>query len=158
MYTYTDSDESLTEVFLDVLEQEDFARFQFLKFKLIFGLKRRIKGGKLVLASIEAPGPKLKYLSKDKIAIDGYDLLLIVDQKAWELANNVDRVRIIRHELKHITLTEQGAVKVVGHEVEDFYSEIARNADDPEWGVRLTTLTNDMYEQEKIMLKESKNG
>ena len=86
MHRYEDSDDNLTEVFLNVLE-EHFPQLQFLNFKLIYDTKRRVSKGRLVLASIETASPKIKYLSKDNIAVDGYDLLLIVDQKAWEVAS-----------------------------------------------------------------------
>jgi hypothetical protein len=154
---YEEADEKLVEVFLNVLE-EHFPQLQFLKFKLIYDLKQRVSKGRIVLASIETAGPKVKFLSRDKIATDGYDLILIADKKAWEVAGDANRPRIIRHELRHVQIDEKGSVKIVGHEVEDFYAEIKLNQDDPEWRMKIATLTNDMYEQEKLMLKESKNG
>ena len=157
MHRYEDSDDHLTEVFLNVME-EHFPQLQFLKFKLIFDLKQRVSKGRLVLATIETASPKIKYLSKDKIAIDGYDLLLIMDQKAWEVASADQRVRLIRHEMRHVQLDESGGVKIVGHEIEDFHIEVKLNSDAPEWRMQLATLTHDMYEQEKLMLKENKNG
>ncbi len=157
MHRYEDSDDSLTEVFLNVLE-EHFPQLQYLKVKLIYDLKQRVSKGRLVLASVETASPKIKYLSKDKIAIDGYDLLLIVDQKAWEVASADQRVKLIRHELRHVQIDETGAVKLVGHEIEDFHIEVKLNKDAPEWRMQLATLTHDMYEQEKLMIKENKNG
>jgi hypothetical protein len=157
MHRYEDSDDGLTEVFLNVME-EHFPQLQYLKFKLIYDLKMRVSKGRLVLAAIETASPKIKYLSKDKIAIDGYDLLLIADLKAWEVASRDQRAKLIRHELRHVEIDEKGAVKLVGHEIEDFHIEVKLNADSPEWRMQLATLTNDMYEQEKLMLKENKNG
>lgn len=157
MHRYEDSDDQLTEVFLKVLE-EHFPQLQFLKFKLIYDLKKRVSKGALVLASIETASPKIKYLSRDKIAIDGYDLLLIVDMKAWEVATEDQRTRLIRHELRHVQIDETGMVKLVGHEIEDFHAEVKLNHDDPEWRMKLAIVTRDMYEQEKLMLKENKNG
>lgn len=157
MHRYEDSDDKLTEVFLDVVE-EHFPQLQYLNFKLIFDLKQRVSKGRLVLASIETASPKIKYLSKDKIAIDGYDLLVIVDQKAWEVASADQRVKLIRHELRHVQIDETGGVKLVGHEIEDFHIEVKLNADSPEWRMQLATLTRDLYEQEKLMIKEKKNG
>lgn len=154
MHRYEEVSESLVEVFLNVVE-EKFPQYQNLKFKLIFDLRKRVSKGKLVLASIELPSPKLKYFSKDKIAVEGYDYLMIVDQKAWELAGENTRTRLIRHELRHVFIDEQGMPKIVGHEIEDFYSEVELNKDDPEWGRILADLTRDVYEQEKLMLKEN---
>lgn len=155
MHRYEEADDSLVEVFLEILE-EHAPQLQFLKFKLIYDLKKRISKGKIVLASIETAGPKIKFLSKDKIAIDGYDLLLVVDLKVWEVASADHRKKIIRHELRHIQLDEKGGVTIVGHEIEDFHIEVKLNQDDPEWRMYLATLANDMYEQEKLLLKEKK--
>lgn len=151
---YEEADESLVEVFLETLDAH-FSHLQYLKFKLIFDLKKRIKNGKIVMASIEIPGPKLKYFTKDEIATDGYDFILLVDKKAWELSSEFVRPRLIRHELRHVFIDEKGMAKLVGHEIEDFYAEIELNKDDPEWRRKLATLTYDVYEQEKLMLKES---
>jgi hypothetical protein len=155
MHRYEEADDSLVEVFLEVLE-EHAPQLQFLKFKLIYDLKKRISKGKIVLASIETAGPKIKFLSKDKIAIDGYDLLLVVDLKVWEVASADHRKKIVRHELRHIELDEKGGVTIVGHEIEDFHVEVKLNQDDPQWRMYLATLANDMYEQEKLLLKEKK--
>ena len=156
MHRYEDSDDNLVEVFLEVME-EHFPQLQFLKFKLIYDLKQRVSKGKMVMASVETASPKIKYLSKDKIAIEGYDLLIIVDQKAWEVASAAQRVKVMRHELRHVQIDEKGGVTVVGHEIEDFHIEVKLNQDDPEWRMKLATLTRDMYEQEKLMRKENKN-
>lgn len=157
MHRYEDTDEGLVTVFLGVME-DHFPQLQYLKFKLIYDLKQRISKGRLVLASIETAGPKIKFLSKDNIAVDGYDLLLIVDKKAWEVASADQRVKLVRHELRHVQIDEKGGVSIVGHEIEDFYIEVKMNQDNPEWRMQLATITRDMYEQEKLMLKEQKNG
>ena len=155
MHRYEESDESLTKTFLDIVE-ERFGSLQFLKFKLLYDTKKRIKQGKLILATVELPSPKIKFFSRDKIAVDGYDLLIIVDKKMWELANEVDRRRVFSHELRHVFLDEKGDVKLIGHEIEDFYVEIKLNGDDPEWQRKLGMLVSDIYEQEKQMLKDGK--
>jgi hypothetical protein len=104
---------------------------------------------------MELASEKIKFFSKDNVAIEGYDYLLIVDKKAWELANPLDRGRLIAHEFKHVFVDEKGAPKLVGHEIEDFYSEIEINKDDPEWARKLTTITLDVYEQEKELAKQA---
>jgi hypothetical protein len=116
----------------------------------------RSSKGRMVLASVEAASPKIKFLSKDNIAVDGYDLLIIVDMKAWEVASEDQKIKLLRHELRHVQIDEKGSVKIIGHEIEDFHIEVKLNQDDPEWRMKLATLTNDMYEQEKLMRKESK--
>lgn len=152
---YEDADDKLTEVFLDVLE-ERFPSYQHLNFKLVYDLKRRKVGGKLVLASIELASPKIKYFSTDDHAIEGYDYVIFVDKKAWDMASDKDRTRIISHELRHVFVDERDRPKIVAHEIEDFYAELKLNADDPEWGLKLVTLVTDVYDQEKEEEEEKK--
>jgi hypothetical protein len=155
MSRYIEADEKLVEVFLKIIENH-FPMYQNFNFKLIFDTKRRLNKGKIVFASIELASEKIRFFSKDNVAVEGYDYILIVDHKAWELANDIDKERIIRHELRHVFVEESGKLKIVGHDVEDFREEIKLNADDPDWGFKLAVVVNDVYEQEKEMAKTDK--
>ena len=157
MNRYIDCNENLVEVFMEVLEQR-FPSFVNLNFKLLFDTKRRVRAGKCVLASIEATNAKIKFFSKDNIALDGYDFVIIVDLKVWELAQKVDKVRILSHELRHVFITEKGAPVLMGHEVEDFYQELELNHDDPAWKRNLAIQLEAIYDQEKEMKKKPKKG
>ncbi len=154
MNRYEECSENLVEVFMDVVEKR-FPNCQNLKFKLIFDTKKRIKAGKLTLASVELASEKIKFFSKDNVAVEGYDYILIVDRKAWELAKSADKARLISHEFKHVFIDDKGGCKIIGHEIEDFYSEIENNKDDPEWARKLATLTIDVYDQEKALAKQA---
>jgi hypothetical protein len=155
MIRFTDVDDSVVEVFLAVLE-ERFPNLAQLKIKLIFDTKRRVKDGEIVLASTELASEKIKFFSKDDVAIEGYDIVIIFDQKAWELSNAIDRKRVMSHELRHVFIDEQDKVKLTPHDVSDFRMEQKLNVDDPDWKFKLATLVNDVYEQEKEMTKQSK--
>lgn len=155
MLRYEDADDSLVEVFLNVME-ERFPQYQYLNFKLVYDLKKRIKGGKVVLANIELASAKIKYFSQDDKALEGYDYVIFVDKKAWDLANDKDKKRLISHELRHVFVDEKDNPKLIGHEIEDFYHELKLNEDDPEWGRKLGRLVTDVYEQEKDMAKMKK--
>jgi hypothetical protein len=152
---FVDIDESIVEVFLGTME-ERFPSLAQLKIKLIFDTKRRIKQGEIVLASTELASEKLKFFSRDKVAIEGYDVVIIFDMKAWELASADDRKRIMSHELRHIFIDETGKVKLIPHDISDFRIEQKLNKDDPDWALKLSILTNDVYEQEKEMVRQSK--
>lgn len=150
---YVDCNDDLVRVFLDVVE-ERFPAFIHLNIKLLFDTKKRVSAGKIVLASISTTSAMTKFFSRDNNAIDGYEFVIIVDLKAWELASENDKRRIISHELQHIFIDEKGSAKLVGHEIEDFYQEIELNNDDPEWRRNLTIQLVAMYDLEK----ESKNN
>lgn len=155
MSRYLEADEALVEMFLRVLEK-NFPLYQNFNFKLIYDTKKRLSKGKLIFASIELASEKIKFFSKDNVAVEGYDYILTMDRKAWELANDTDRERLIRHELRHVFVEDSGKLKIVGHDVEDFREEIKLNADDPDWAFRLGVLVSDVYEQEKEMEKTDK--
>jgi hypothetical protein len=155
MTRFTDIDESVAEVWATMLEKR-FESLQNLKMKLIFDTKRRIKQGEICLASTEMANEKIKFFSIDDIAVEGYDIVLIFDMKAWELADTENRNRIMSHELRHVFITEDGKVKLIPHDISDFRIEQKLNQDDPDWSLKLAVLTNDIYEQEKEMAKQSK--
>lgn len=155
MSRYVEADDALVEMFLNVVEKV-FPMYQNLNFKLIFDTKKRMKKGKITFATMELASEKIKFFSKDDVAVEGYDYILTMDQKAWELANVTDRERMIRHELRHVFIDESGKLKIIAHDVEDFREEIKANADDPDWGFKLGILLNDVYEQEKEMAKVDK--
>jgi len=155
MNRYEECSEGLVATFLNVLE-ERFPQFGNLKFKLIFDTKKKVSKGKMILASVALASEKIKFFTKDDIAVDGYDYILTVNRKAWDLAEEVDRKRIISHELRHVFIDEKGSCKILGHEIEDFYMEIKLNQDDPEWSRKLGHLVSDAYEQEKEMKADAK--
>lgn len=152
---YIDCNDDLVQVFLDVVE-ERFPSYINLNIKLLFDTKKRISAGNVIIASIRTTSDMAKFFSKDDVATEGYDFVLIVDQKAWELSSPADKKRIISHELQHIFIDEKGKPKLVGHEIEDFYQEINWNQDDPEWRRNLATQVIALYDQEKEMKTKQK--
>lgn len=154
---YEECDDSLVEVFLEVLEDR-FPNKAYLKYKLVYDTKKKVSQGKLRLADVAVASEKIKFFTKDDVAVEGYDYVLTVDKKAWDLASIEDKKRIISHELRHVFIDEKGTPKIIGHEIEDFYDELKLNQDDPEWGRKLSRLVLDVYEQEKEQKKsESKS-
>jgi hypothetical protein len=152
---FTDVDDGVVDVFLNVME-ERFPSLIQLKIKLIFDLKRRVVKGEICLASTELANEKIKFFSKDQVAVEGYDVVIIIDKKAWEVSSPEDRKRVISHELRHIFINEEGKVKLIPHDISDFRIEQKLNQDDPDWKFKLATLVNDIYEQEREMAKQSK--
>lgn len=152
---YEEADDSLVEVFIDVLGKR-FPYYQNLSFKLLYDNKKKVSKGNIVLASTELTSDKIKFFSKDNVQVEGYDYIVTVDKKAWEVAADADKIRLISHELSHVFVDEKGKCKLLGHELEDFYKEIEYNRDDPKWGIKLAQLVDDMYSQEKEMAEEAK--
>jgi hypothetical protein len=153
---YEDANESLVEVYLKVAEESFPNTCANLNIKLMFDTKRRVSRGKLILASVEIASEKIKYFTKNEVELDGVDYILIVDKKAWELANEKDETRLVSHELRHVFVDETGKRKLLPHDIEDFAAEVKLNVDDPDWGNNLATLVTDVYEQEKELKKLDK--
>ncbi len=148
MGRFEDVTEDVGELLHDVM-QEYFPEFRNVRIKGLFDMKKRMSGGKIVLARIQKTNDLLRHLTvEESRSDDGYDVILYIDGKCWENIDREDRVRILRHELQHIELKETGTISIRDHEITDFYEEIERNVDDPRWRERVSTLTMDIYDQE----------
>ncbi len=154
---YQDADESLVEMFLQVAEDRFPTTCANLNIKLMFDTKKRVSRGKITLASVEIASEKIKYFTRHEVKVgNGVDYILIVDQKAWELANEADRKRLLSHELRHVFVDEKDKRKLLPHDIEDFVAEVKLNTDNPEWGSKLAQVVTDVYDQEKELKKFSK--
>jgi len=78
------------------------------------------------------------------------DIIIFVDKLLWSFADEADKTRIIRHELRHIKVsTKKGGAKkysIKTHEIEDFEIEVELNADDPGWKSRIGEKLRAEYE------------
>lgn len=152
---YEDVDESVIETFLEVAE-ENFETIGQLKLKFVFNTKKTVKNGKICLGRCELASDKIRFFSKDDIAIEGYDYVVTLDKKAWQFSDKNMRKRLMRHELRHILIDEKGKLKIAPHDVEDFRIEMKLNQDDPDWGHKLAVITEAAYDQEKEQAKQLK--
>jgi hypothetical protein len=152
MTRFRDVDDSVIEVFLELAE-ERFNYTSQLKIKFVFDTKKRIKNGKICLGRCELANDKIKYFSKDNIAVEGYDFVVFIDEKAWFLSDKDLRRRLLSHELRHIFIDEKGNYKIRPHDIEDFREEQILNKDDPDWAHKMGVIAESAYDQEKEMAK-----
>ena len=148
--------EEVTPMVLDMLKDvrsKFFGELKNAKIKVLFDLKKRKAGGRIVLGRIMRTNDLIRHLTKDEVEImEGYDYIIVIDKKCWDNVTDADRARILRHELRHTFYdieAEKDPYKLLTHSVSDFYEEIEMNQDDPRWRERVATLTEDIYEQEK---------
>jgi len=148
-------EEAPTEVYEILRECKDqhFPTLAGCNIKVVFDLKKRMSGGKLTLGSLQKPNELLRFFTIDESGNDeGYDYLMRIDKKAWtEIMTSGDKKRLVRHELRHsdVDFDSSNPYKLRGHSVEDFYSEITLNEDDPRWGERVSMATFSAYEIER---------
>jgi len=132
-------------VILNEVRDRWFSELAGAEIKMIFDTKKRKSAGKIVLARIKKPSEVEKFLCTEPV-----DYIMFIDQNAWTLADSEDKVRLIRHELRHTDVDIDAAkpYKLRGHTVEDFYREIDLNSEKPRWSEELGLLTDMRYEEE----------
>ncbi len=129
-----------------------FPELKNAKIILLFDLKKRRSGGRVVLGRIMKTNDLLRHLTKDEAeAIEGYDYIITLDKVGWDTITENDRTRILRHELRHTYFdveSESNPYKLLDHSITDFYEEVELNKDDPRWRERVATVVADIYEQQ----------
>ncbi len=78
----------------------------------------------------------------------GYDYIIFLDKLMWDNTKDVDRLRVISHELSH-TVVDEDKYKLRIHTIEDFFSEVERNKKDPRWRQRVGSMMVGKYEELK---------
>lgn len=155
---YEDVPEMVIELLTEV-KKEHFPELRNARIKVLFDIKKRTRRRVLALAGIMRPNELLRHFTKDESEnYDGYDYIIILDKVCWEAIENIDRIRILRHELRHTYFnidTEENPYCTIDHEITDFYKEVELNSDDPTWRHRISRLTVDIYDQRK---EEGKTG
>ncbi len=155
--------DEVNEHVLDLLKEvrsQDFPELKNAKIRVLFDLKKRKSGGMLVLARIIKTNDLMRHLTRQKADVtEGYDYIITLDKKCWDNITDLDRVKILRHELRHAFFdieSEDSPYKLLNHSISDFYEEVEINKNDPRWRERVATLTEDIYEQEKEARAEKK--
>lgn len=156
---YEEVSDDLVTMLRDIKSQY-FPELKNAKIKMLFDLKKRKSGGMMVLARIMKTNDLLRHLTIDEAgAVEGYDYIVTLDKLCWENVTKADKERLLRHELRHTIFdleAESNPYKLQDHTISDFYEEIEYNKDDPRWRERLSTLVDDIYEQQKDARQDKK--
>ena len=142
------------------IQEELFPELINVKIKYLFDLKKRTSGGKIPLGRCQKTDELVKYFSVEEARdADGYQYIITLDKIAWDSIEEKDKIKLLRHELRHVLVfekEEKTVYKIYPHNIEDFVEEIELNQDDPRWSLRIATLIADIYEQREEMEKENK--
>ena len=145
---------------LDEVQTKYFPELRNAKIIMLFDLKKRTSGGRVVLGRIMKTNDLLRHLTKNEAeAVEGYDYIVALDKQGWDAIGTEDKIRILRHELRHTYYdieSDNSPYKLVDHSITDFYEEVDLNKDDPRWRERVATVVSDIYEQEKEERKQEK--
>jgi predicted metallopeptidase len=118
------------------------------KILILMDLKQRMNGDKIVLGRMTKTNDLTRHLTIEESASDtGYDYIMYLDKVMWDSLGDSDRIRVIRHELRHtsLDLDAKNPYKLRPHTIEDFHSEIHLNEDDPRWRERVAILVESRY-------------
>jgi hypothetical protein len=151
---FEDVGEEVLDLMMEV-RAEHFPELRSVKIKVLFDLKKRMSGGMLVLGRCQKSNDLIKHLTAEESQDeDGVPYLIYLDKNAWDNIEKVDRVRLMRHELRHIDLdleSERNPFKIAAHDLTDFYEEVELNKDDSRWCQRVVGLTEAIYSQQRDM-------
>lgn len=125
---------------LNRVREEHFPELAGANILCVFDTKKKMKDGKIRLAEIKKCSEFVKFLTMEDVGDEeGYDYIIEIYRSVWDLADDDEKVKLIRHELRHtnVDLDKKKPWGLRGHTVEDFYSELRLNRDNPRWAEAL---------------------
>lgn len=146
---YEDAPHNILEM-VDEIRDSDFPYLEGANIKVVIDSKIRKSKGSVVLGRMKKANAVEKYLSEDANGVE-IDYVMFLDGMLIDNCDDIDIRRVISHELQHCDYNSEAddPYKIKGHEIEDFYDEIEKNAEDPRWKERASTIVIAKYEQEK---------
>ncbi len=146
---YEDVTENVKELAGTVID-EYFPELRNVKINYVFDLKKKTEMGRVVVGRCQKTNEVLKFFTINEANDeDGYQYIIFLDKCSWDAVTEPDRVRILRHQYRHIFIDNDAKqpFKLVPHDVSDFYEEIELNRDDPRWEERISSLAESIYSQ-----------
>jgi len=138
--------------FVNVVRKEVFPELASANIKVLYDIKKRTSGGKMVLGRMQKTNDLLRHLTiEDAKDEEGFDYILYIDKAVYDNVDEEDKVRLVRHELQHCDVdldSNTNPYKLRGHEISDFYDEIEFNKNDPRWLQRCATVGLSIYEED----------
>lgn len=137
---------------------EYFPELRNTKINYLFDLKKRLSNGKLVLGKCQKTSEVIRHLTIDEAHDeDGFVYIIYLDKCAWSNIEREDKVRLLRHELRHVLLDPEAKnpYKIAPHDIEDFAEEVELNRDDVRWAERVANLAEQIYEQQREQEEEA---
>ncbi len=128
--------------------KEHFPEIGQVKVLILMDTKKRESQSMIVLARIIKTNELTRHLTIDESGSDlGYDYIVFFDKLLWNHTKDIDRNRLMRHELRHTDISvDDSKLKIRAHTIEDFHSEVELNKDDPRWRQRLGDMLFARYE------------
>ena len=166
MSKFTDADQETLDLFERV--KKGFPDIEHAQFKLLFRTNKKGSDDFIVLAEICTFSSLVKYITSQIPGLEdeGLHYCIIIDFNVWNVIDEADKWRILRHELLHaaVKFKDDGSIEYTTrkHTVESFHEEIdieSKNTSecDPRWKEKLATTAISLYDEIKEKEKEEKS-
>ncbi len=129
----------------EIITKQYFPELDGYRIMMIFDNKKKVSGGRVVVARIKKLNEEMQYFS---MGDDGstYDYAMFLDYNVWQTLDDRDKERIIFHELCHCDV-ESGKAGIKDHEIQGFYNEASFNSDDERWSERVSIIAESVYDK-----------
>jgi len=131
----------------ETVKSEHFPELRNVQIMILLDTKKCKSKGKMVLGKIKKASEVERYLTTDIVEDEGIDFVMFLDKNVVTHCDENDLTRLMRHELRHVFITERGKLTLRPHDFEDFREEVDLNHDDPNWASRVVEMVSLIYDQ-----------
>ena len=150
MARFTSADPDTQEL-IETIISDDFKYLTQAKIKVIFDQRKRKTGGRFVLGKLQKTNDLLRFLTQHEAQDpNGFDYFLYLDENVFEVIDQADKVRLIRHLIQYadINYEAEKPFNIRKEEISTWFDEIEYNKDDPKWFERLEVVAESIYNNE----------
>jgi hypothetical protein len=140
-----------TKKMINEIISKDFSHLTQAKIKMVFDEKKRKSGGRYQLGKMQKSNDLIRYLTtREAMDPEGFDYLMFIDENVFEVLDQKDKVRLVRHLLQYadIDFEAEKPYKIRKEEVATWYDELEYNKDDPKWYERLEVIAESIYNKD----------
>ncbi len=134
---------------VDKVIKDAFPELVAARFLMFFDNKKRKTKGKYVIGRIKKLNEEQRIMTMDENGGE-YHYTIFLDKFIWDNLTEPDQIKILRRLMCQCDIDHEGddPYKMQDYEVQDFYSEIQYNHDDPRWLERVELIAENLYEED----------
>lgn len=150
MSRYMEAPENIVDM-MNSIKKEYFPQLVNCKIKILMDSKKKMNKGSFVFGRIKSTNELERYLTSSNLDYEGSDFIMFLDSNLFDNITNEDKIRIIRHELRHIFFDSEAKnpYKIIDHDINDFKIEVELNREDPDWDLRVASIADAIYNKDE---------